>query len=135
MNVTNEIYPNKDQLAGFSEAPEEGPIFMVNMLKFRETASYQDPAENSISGAEAYERYADAVSDLIQEFGGQIIFSGKVSRLAIGTVDELWDSIAIAQYPSRRAMWDMTTSPGYQAIAHHRSAGLAGQLNIETRAL
>lgn len=35
-------------------------------------------------------------------------------------------------YPDRQAMLDMTTSPDYQECAVHRTAGLAGQLNIET---
>jgi uncharacterized protein (DUF1330 family) len=47
-------------------------------------------------------------------------------------VEELWDTIAIAMYPSRQAMIAMMQSPEYQAIHYHRDAGLAGQLNIET---
>ena len=49
----------------------------------------------------------------------------------LGKVEELWDSAAIAMYPSREAMLEMISKPEYQEIAVHRSAGLAGQLNIE----
>lgn len=133
MNVTNAIHPDADQIAGFASSADEGPIYMVNLLKFRDRADYKEASENTVSGAEAYGRYAKAVSQLIEEFGGRIIFSAQVSRLTIGQVDELWDSIAIAEYPSRRAMFEMTSSQGYGEIAHHRKAGLAGQLNIETR--
>ena len=35
-------------------------------------------------------------------------------------------------YPNRQAMIEMMQSAEYQAIHHHRDAGLAGQLNIET---
>ena len=49
----------------------------------------------------------------------------------LGEVEELWDSAAIAMYPSRKAMLEMMSSPDYQASAVHRTAGLAGQLNIE----
>jgi hypothetical protein len=38
---------------------------------------------------------------------------------------------AIAMYPSRQAMLEMISAPDYQASAVHRTAGLAGQLNIE----
>jgi uncharacterized protein (DUF1330 family) len=65
---------------------------------------------------------------------GGIIFSGTVSRLMLGEVEELWDDVGIAMYPSRAAMLEMISSPEYQAIAVHRDAGLAGQLNIETNA-
>ena len=60
------------------------------------------------------------------------MFAGKVSRLMLGEVENLWDSIAIAKYPSRKAMLDMTMDPEYQKIHVHRDAGLEGQLNIET---
>ena len=49
----------------------------------------------------------------------------------LGEVEELWDTVAIAMYPSRQAMLEMLSSEAYQASAVHRSAGLAGQLNIE----
>ena len=55
-----------------------------------------------------------------------------VSGLALGEVEEIWDQVAIAQYPNRKAMLDMMMSPAYAEISPHRDAGLAGQLNIET---
>ena len=42
--------------------------------------------------------------------------------------------VAIAEYPSRKAMLAMVQSPEYQAITRHRDAGLEGQLNICTKA-
>jgi uncharacterized protein (DUF1330 family) len=56
-----------------------------------------------------------------------------VTGLLIGEVEELWDMVALAEYPSLAAMQAMIASPEYQAIEHHRKAGLAGQLNIRTR--
>jgi len=50
----------------------------------------------------------------------------------LGEVEDLWDTVAIAMYPSRAAMLKMMQMPRYQKIAVHRAAGLAGQLNIET---
>ena len=50
----------------------------------------------------------------------------------LGAVEELWDEVAIAMYPSRKAMLQMIQMPEYAEISVHRSAGLAGQLNIET---
>ena len=47
-------------------------------------------------------------------------------------VEELWDVVSIATYPSRQAMVEMIQSEKYQEIHVHRDAGLAGQLNIET---
>ena len=73
------------------------------------------------------------VIEHLKKVGGETIFSGVVSRLMLGEVEELWDWIAIARYPSRKAMLEMIMDPYYQEIEKHRSAGLEGQLNIETK--
>ena len=114
------------------EPGPEGPIYMVNLLKYRDKAEYDDGRETELSGREAYGLYADGVSELLKEFGGGIQFGGLVTRLMLGEVEELWDDVAIAMYPNRAAMLAMMQSPGMQEIGIHRSAGLAGQLNIET---
>ena len=59
------------------------------------------------------------------------MLAGDVTFLALGQVEELWDEVALAKYPNRAALWAMSTSAAWQEIAVHRSAGLAGQLNIE----
>ena len=41
--------------------------------------------------------------------------------------------VALARYPSKKAMFDMITNPEYLESNKHRTAGLAGQLNIETK--
>ena len=60
------------------------------------------------------------------------IFGADVKRLMLGEIEELWDSVAIATYPNRKAMLDMISDPDYIKSAQHRVAGLKGQLNIET---
>lgn len=108
------------------------PIFMLNLLKFRDFANYPDPGAPKLSGKAAYQIYADSVSAVIKTFGGELVFSADVTGLTVGHVEELWDAVAIARYPSRQAMLEMIKSSAYQDIAIHRTAGLAGQLNIET---
>ncbi|MFM9972910.1 MAG: hypothetical protein ACKVQK_31425, partial [Burkholderiales bacterium] len=76
--------------------------------------------------------YGRAVTALLPKFGGRAIFAADVTHLTLGQVEELWDEVAIAMYPNRRAMVEMSTSKEWRAIAVHRTAGLKGQLNIET---
>ncbi len=132
MKVENSVIPTQEQMAGFLAPGPDGPISMVNLLKFRSKASYEDGRETELTGAEAYAIYSRGVMQTLAKVGGKIVFSGEVSRLMLGEVEELWDSVAIAQYPSRAAMLKMMQLPEYQEISLHRSAGLAGQLNIET---
>lgn len=132
MKVENAVIPNKEQIEGFMQPGGEGPIFMVNLLRYKDKAVYEDGRETDLTGREAYGLYADAVFELLQEFGGGGMFKADVERLMLGEVEDLWDEVAIAQYPSRQAMLDMMMSPKMQEIGQHRAAGLAGQLNIET---
>jgi uncharacterized protein (DUF1330 family) len=132
MKVENKITPSEEQINGFLEDPNVGPISMVNLLKYKDKADYTDGRDVNLSGKEAYMLYATEVINLITKYGGEFIFVGKVNRLMLGEVDEMWDEIAIAKYPSRKAMFEMTMDPEYQKIHIHRDAGLKGQLNIET---
>ena len=132
MKVENKITPNEEQINGFLQNPDLGPISMVNLLKYKKTARYEDGRDTDLSGEEAYGLYAAEVISYVEKYGGEFVFAGKVSRLMLGEVEDLWDAIAIAKYPSRKAMMDMTMDPGYQKIHTHRDAGLEGQLNIET---
>lgn len=131
MKVENSVLPNQEQMQGFAEPSAKAPIYMLNLLKYKENAEYSDGRHTRLSGAEAYRLYGDAVSELIVNFGGQVTFTANVERMALGEVEELWDEVAIAMYPSRQAMAQMMMSEEMQDIGEHRKAGLAGQLNIE----
>ena len=135
MKVFNKLSPNDEQLNGFMEGDVETPIAMVNLLKFKKKAEYEDGRDTNLSGVKAYAIYAEKVKECLKKVGGEIVFSGEVSRLMLGEVEDLWDSVAIARYPSRKAMLEMIMDPYYQEIEKHRAAGLEGQLNIETKDL
>jgi len=133
MKVENKLRPNAKQMAGFLLGDTKTTIHMVNLLKFKDKAEYEDGRQTELTGQEAYQIYAKEVKGHLQKVGGKLIFSGVVSRLMLGEVEELWDWIAIAEYPSRKAMRSMIMDKDYRKSEEHRSAGLAGQLNIETK--
>ncbi len=133
MQVINAVQPGGDQAKDFFSTPDDGPFVMVNMLKFKPFAEYADGSDADITGAEAYARYTAEVRKLLVSFGGRPRFSGAVTGILLGEVGDLWDMIALAEYPSLAAMSEMMRCPEMQAISHHRRAGLAGQLNIRTR--
>lgn len=133
MKVTNKVVPDAEQAAAFFSGAEDGPFVMVNLLKFKANAEYPDGADSHLTGAEAYARYGKAVRAHVEAVGGKTGYAGPVTGLLLGEVEELWDMIALAEYPSRAAMMTMIQSPEYQEIARHRAAGLQGQLNIRTK--
>ena len=133
MEVENKVMPNEKQMEEFLEEGNDEPIFMVNLLKFKEKAEYPDKRETNLTGREAYAIYGEEVVKHLEKVGGKPIFGSDVTRLMLGEVEELWDQVAIAMYPNRKAMLKMISDPDYIESAQHRVAGLAGQLNIETK--
>ena len=133
MRVANAVLPPMEQAMAFFGGAEDGPFVMVNLLKFKPRAEYADGSDAHLTGAEAYARYGVGVAALIIGLGGAIRYSGDVTGLMIGEVEDLWDMVALAEYPSLAAFRAMAMSPEMHAIEHHRAAGLAGQLNIKTK--
>ena len=133
MKVVNQVNPSPAAMQEFFGGEEDGPFVMVNLLKFKEKAEYPDGSDADISGAEAYGRYSAAVVKCLADVGGAAKYAGPVTGLMLGEVEDNWDMVALAQYPSLKAMRTMISSPEYQKISVHRTAGLAGQLNIKTK--
>jgi uncharacterized protein (DUF1330 family) len=133
MKVVNELLPSTpEQIQAMQEPGPDGPIYMVNLLKFRDKAEYEDGRESDLSGRAAYQLYGLGVMQLLPKYGGKLVFVGNVTGLQIGKVEELWDEVVIAMYPDRAALLAMSTSKEWRDLSVHRAAGLAGQLNIET---
>lgn len=132
MKVENQVHPDPESVQGF--VATEGPVAMVNLLKFRERAEYADGRDAHLSGREAYLRYASEMMKLVEAKGGRFVFGGSVEGLLLGVVEEPWDEVGIVEYPSAKALIEIAQTPEFQAIEVHRVAGLAGQLNITTRA-
>lgn len=111
----NAINPTPEQLKAFTELPDNGAVLMLNLLKFKPDG-----------GQAEYMKYSAAVLPMVTACGGKVLFMGRGHFCLIG--DANWDAVAVVQYPSKQAFIAMTASPEYQAIHHHRDAGLEGQV-------
>jgi uncharacterized protein (DUF1330 family) len=131
------INPTRQQLEDFAAtAPDDHPIVMLNLLRFRARAEYGAGAtEGEVSGEAAYARYSRAVMPLLWEVGGQPIWMGKARTALIAPAGESWDEVVLVFYPSRRAFLRMINSDAYHAIVRHRTAALLDSRLIETRAV
>ena len=116
------IDPDRDAFRQFVELDIEGPIQMLNLIKLKERASYEDGRE--ATGAEAYKTYSKASAEFFQKNGGTIAWRGVPKFPVIGPADETWDVGFIAEYPSKQHFLAMVTDPGYQAIVFHRQAAV-----------
>ena len=109
------------------------PVVMVNLLKYRERAEYEDGRATELTGSEAYALYAIEMRKLVEAAGGRFLYVGQVESLLIGEVEELWDAVGLVEYPSPKSLVTITATPEFHEIEKHRVAGLAGQLNIAAR--
>ena len=130
MEYINATTKTDQQMEALLKADNGGPVCMVNLMKFREKAEYEDGRETDLSGIEAYQIYGAVTGSLIKELGGDVVFTSVFNGMVVGEVEELWDVMAIAKYPTLQSFIDMVSSPEYLKAYHHRLAGLKGQLNI-----
>lgn len=130
MRITNAMEPNDAQLAAFLARSDDGPVHMLNLLKFRDKAAYPDGRDPDLSGAEAYMRYGGPMARLVEAAGGQLRFSALPSELLVGQSDDPWDMVAIMTYPSAATLPEIAATADFREIEVHRKAGLAGQLLI-----
>ena len=131
VKVENAEQPSGEQIKAFLGV--EGPVCMVNLLRFRERAKYADGRVTELSGREAYALYATAMRGLVEGEGGRFVFGGDVAGLLIGEIEDPWDAVGIVEYPTSTTLLSIASSPAYAEIEVHRHAGLAGQLNITTQ--
>ena len=111
----NTMQPTPAQAQAFMQLGDR-PVVMVNLLKFKD------------GGAEDYGKYGVEVGKILAKIGAEIIFSGQCQMTLIGGAE--WDVVAMVRYPNAQALLKMGQSAEYQAIHHHRAAGLEGQINI-----
>ncbi len=115
--------------------PEGVPVFMLNLLRYREHADYGDRAGVApCSGREAYfQRYVPAFNQIPSADEIKIFFVGPVHAGVVAPPDERWDDMAIVEYPSFAAFRRIVENPMYEAeAAFHRTAALADSRLIAT---
>ena len=128
--MSHYIDPERDQFEVFKRLPRDKPIMMLNFLRFRGMAAYEDGRE--ATGAEAYAAYGRESGPVFRRVGGEIIWRGKPEVMLIGPKDKKWDLIFIARYPSAGAFLEMVTDPDYRIAVKHRQAAVLDSRLIRT---
>ncbi len=106
----------------------EGPVVMLNLLRFRAVADYSAHPElapdQPISGAEAYQRYMDHTHPHLHASGGAVLFFGDGGPFLIGPADERWDAAMLVRQNSLTDFLAFSTNEAYLAGMGHRVAAL-----------
>ncbi|MEM1397998.1 MAG: DUF1330 domain-containing protein [Pseudomonadota bacterium] len=125
--MENFVDPTREQFGTMMKLPDTGVIHMLNMLMFKETATYPDDHPNSektFTGAEAYAHYGEESGPIFRRVGGKIFATFEPKLVLIGPDDEVWDAIFIAEYPNASAFGEMVKDPDYQKAVVHRQAAV-----------
>ncbi len=130
MTIDRSIDPTADQVRALRDNGPDGPIVMVNLLKFRETAAYPEGSGfEPCSGAEAYQRYQHAFTITVGEVSqAEVLYEGAVNQVFIGDPAAAaadWDKVLIVRYPTRGHFLAMMANENYREALVHRYAGLA----------
>jgi hypothetical protein len=93
--------PDAETLNRIRHHPGEGPIFLLNLLKYRQPA-----------GREAFARYGAITGPLIAGAGGVMKFGGHAGAVLTGS-DIAWDDALIVRFPSGAKFLEMIESKTY----------------------
>ena len=117
-------------IKGLNEADHQGPIVMVNLMRFRARSLDGDG-----SGWDAYLRYSALTVPMIKARGGTLLWTGDAKAVALGDVDaNRWDYLALVYYPDVAAFLDMMTSDDYETKCDfHRRNGCEDHVIICTK--
>lgn len=116
------VNPEREQFGKFQELDRKGPVHMLNLVKLKEHATYDDGT--MVSGREAYAAYGRESGPIFERVGGRIYWSGSFELMVIGPQDVAWDIAFIAEYPNVQAFVDMVKDPEYQKAVVHRTAAV-----------
>ncbi len=108
------------------ERDADTPFALVNFFKFRTQADYGVKVDAEISGAEAFQKYADVSVPSMAEAGGEFLAVAPFSGSFLGE-DQDWDLIAIGKYPNLGAFLKLYENPDYIRAFRHRMAAVEQQ--------
>lgn len=125
------VDPTKETFSAFRGNERPGPIHMLNLVRFRDAASYPDG--RNATGAEAYAAYGRESHPVFSRLGGRIVWRGAFELMLIGPASEHWDECFIAEYPSVAAFVEMIKDPVYREAVKHRQAAVLDSRLIRTK--
>lgn len=119
------------ELESLRDFPDEGPVAMLNLVKFRERS-----LDGNGSGRDAYRRYSEQVGDRMEQLGAQVLWAGIVEHpVLIEGGDVEWDWSVLVRYPSRAVFIEMVTHPDYLKANIDRANGVEKHVILASRSV
>lgn len=135
-NYDRTIDPTGAQVRNLRDNGPDGPVVMLNLLKFRKQARYPaDSGFTAANGEAAYRLYQHAFVVTVGAISqAEVLYEGPAQNIVIGdpasdAAD--WDKVLIVRYPSRQHFLAMMSDETYREALTHRYAGLERTVLIQ----
>ena len=92
--LSNQISPTDAQLEKLQSYPQNTPLVMLNILKFKAKTSTNE------TGQEVYARYYKNAAAFVEKSGAKLIWKGQVHNTLIGDSDQQPHIVFLVEYPS-----------------------------------
>ena len=121
--------PSHENVVALIERNIEGPVSMLNLLRFREMADYTGfptlAPPGVITGRAAYDLYMTHTLPFLEATGGAISLVGDGGSFFVGPSDERWDLALIVRQASMGDFFAFASNEEYLAGVGHRTAAVA----------
>lgn len=101
------IDPSRESFERFMTAGGEGPLVMLNLLRFADRSGY--------------EAYLRAAAPFIAKVGGEVVYAGIGGDALIAEAGQAWDAVLLVRYPSREAFAAMVADRDYREVTKLRT--------------
>jgi hypothetical protein len=117
------------ELESLRDFPDEGPVAMLNLVKFRERSLHGNG-----SGRDACRRCTEQVGDRLEQLGGQVLWASLVEHPVLDEGGDIeWDWSVLVRYPSWAAFIEMVTHPDYLKANIDRANGVEKHVILASR--
>jgi uncharacterized protein (DUF1330 family) len=122
------LIPTQEAGRNFMMRQIEGPVVMLNLLRFKAIADYSGSPElapaQPISGEAAYQIYIEHTLPFLKASGGEVLFMGKGGKFLIGPNDEYWNAVLLVKQNSVNSFIAFESNEAYMKGIGHRTAAL-----------
>src|SRR4051812_43561418 len=105
------VDPTGQDLKRFLAEDHDGPIVMLNLLRYRDGADARA----------SYHEYARRIVPFLEKVGAEVVYVGDCSTALVAPEGHDWDAVLLVRYPSRQAFSQMVADPDYQQITGLRT--------------
>lgn len=122
------LEPTQEAGREFFSRKIQGPVVMLNLMRFRKIVDYSDAPHLSpdapISGEAAYRLYMDHAPPFLTKSGGEVLFYESGGKYLIGPSEERWDAAMLVRQASLASFFAFASDEGYLHGMGHRTAAL-----------